>query len=60
MEVTLNITSIKRHQSFFDLEDIVEELNFRSPTKEERESVNNFIDSISEDTGINFYDKYTS
>ena len=59
MKVSLNITSIKRYQSFFDLEDIVEELNFRNP-KEERESVNNFIDSISEDTGINFYDKPTS
>ena len=56
MKISLNITSIKHHQSFFDLEDIVEELNFRTPTKEERESVNNFIDSISEDTGINFYD----
>lgn len=28
----------------------------REPTKEERESVNNYIKSISEDTGINFYD----
>lgn len=28
----------------------------REPTKEERESIQNYIDDISEPTGVNFYD----
>ena len=35
-------------------------LEMRSATKEERESVNKYIDSISEFTGHNFYDSWES
>ena len=32
---------------------------FREPTKEERDSVNSYVESISHDTGVNFTDETT-
>ena len=34
-------------------------IKLREPTKEERESVDRYIKSISNPTGVNFYDAYT-
>lgn len=47
-----NIIIIVKANSQLDIKNKI----MRDATKEEQDSVNNYINNISEDTGINFYD----
>ena len=50
--VTLHITKVKKHKPVIDLEEL------RDATQEESECVNQYIESISEETDVNFNDCY--
>lgn len=50
--VTLHITKVEKHQPNFN--DLFEDM--REATSEEKESVNEYMKSISKPTGMNFYD----
>ena len=58
--VTLEIEKVSKHVSHFDFEEVADDIPnvgyFRYPTKEEADSVNRYINSISSQTGVNFYD----
>ena len=58
--VTLEIEKVSKHKSRFDFEEIADDIPivkyFRYPTKKEADSVNCYINSISSQTGVNFYD----
>ena len=49
-KVTLHITRVKKHKPIIDLEEM------REATQEESEGVNQYIESISKETGVNFND----
>lgn len=58
--VTLEIEKVSKHASQFDFEEVADDIPnvgyFRYPTKEESDSVNRYINSISSQTCVNFYD----
>ncbi len=49
-KVTLHITRIKKHKPIIDLEEM------RDATQEESEGVDQYIESISKETDVNFND----
>ena len=49
-KVTLPITRVRKHKQIIDLEEM------RDATQEESEGANQYIESISKETGVNFND----
>ncbi len=56
--IDIEINNIYRQKDGSRLENIATELfgSMRDATQEEQASVNNYIESISKDTGVNFFD----